>query len=148
MNKAFVREADSWEEYCPRCGGAGQPVPRQVMINQLRDPATLSLADNANICLTPTCDVVYFDQFERVVSASELTRSIYPKDPSAPICSCFGLTADDIEQDLIEGSPTRTRACVQRAQSGEARCEEVAPSGRSCIADVQGLYVRTKATRR
>ncbi|MFM7843003.1 MAG: hypothetical protein ACKOBW_10295 [Planctomycetota bacterium] len=148
MNKAFVREADSWEEYCPRCGGTGQPVSRAVMLNQLRDPASLLLADNANICLTPTCDVVYFDQFERTILTSALKRSIYPKDPSAPICSCFGLTADDVELDLTEGAPTRTRACVKRAQSSEARCEETAPSGRSCLADVQGLYLRTKAARR
>lgn len=148
MNKAFVREADSWEEFCPRCGAAGQAVARPVIIAQMRDATDLQLADNANICLTPNCNVVYFDQFERVVLVDALIRSIYPKDPSAPLCPCFGLTADDIEQDLADGAPTRTRACLQRAQSAEARCEELAPSGRSCVADVQRFYMRAKSNRR
>ncbi len=35
---------------------------------------------------SPKCRVVYFDGLERVVMASDTTRPVYPKDPTAPIC--------------------------------------------------------------
>ena len=117
MNKAFVRESDVTDEMCPRCGAAGIPVQRNTLRTHVVETAWLSLADPANFCPTPTCDVAYFDGFQRAVGTSELRHPVYPKDPQAPLCACFGLTSDDIDQDLAEGGVARTRACVQRAQS-------------------------------
>ena len=144
MNKAFLREPDAVDERCPRCGAPGQAVPRALVAAQVRQPDELRIADVANFCATPTCPVVYFDGFERIVTVDALARPIYPKDPNAPICACFGLTRDDIELDLAEGVVTRTKACVLRAQSPEAQCAERAPNGRSCVAEVQRLYRRLK----
>jgi hypothetical protein len=67
---------------------------------------------------------------------------VYPKDPTAPICACFGLTRDDIEADVREGAPTRTKAVLQKAKSPEARCMHTAANGRSCVAYVQKYYLQ------
>lgn len=145
MNKAFVREPDQGEEYCPRCGAAGQPVNRSTIAAQVVDATQISVAEVANFCPTPTCDVAYFDMFERVITVDALRRGVYPKDPDAPICACFGLTTADIDQDLADGVVTRTKACLLKAQSPESRCHETAANGRSCVAEVQRYFVQRKS---
>ena len=55
----------------------------------------------------------------------DLNKPVYPKNPDAPICACFGLTRQDIEQDVSEGVVTRedevSRRCGSRYErvSGE-----------------------------
>ncbi|MFO0906155.1 MAG: hypothetical protein U0939_24320 [Pirellulales bacterium] len=147
MNKAFLREPDSTDEFCPRCGAAGVVVQRSTVLRFVRDPATCAIAEVANFCATPSCDVVYFDLFERTVTTSDVRTPIYPKDLAAPLCSCFGLTADDVDRDLAEGVVTRTKACLLAAQSPEARCSECSPSGRSCVAEVQRYFLQRKNAR-
>lgn len=144
MNKAFVREPDSAEERCPECGAIGQPVQRRTVEIHVRPGSAERIATVANFCPTATCSVVYFDFFERTLLQSDLRSPIYPKDPQAPICACFGLTIADIDQDLAEGTNQRTKACVLRAQSAEARCEEHAPNGRSCVAAVQSYFLQRR----
>ena len=53
----------------------------------------------------------------------------------------------DIEQDLAEGGVARTRECVRRAQSPEARCTVTNPAGQSCVAEVQRYYMRRRDER-
>jgi NAD(P)H-nitrite reductase large subunit len=89
--------------------------------------------------------VAYFDSFERVVLAADLKRPVYPKDPNAPICACFGLTRAEIEQDVREGAVTRTKAVLARAKCPEARCTQMAANGRPCVAFVQKYYMRCRA---
>jgi hypothetical protein len=88
--------------------------------------------------------VAYFDSFERFVLATALSRPVYPKDPAAPICACFGLTRQDIEQDVDEGVVTRTKAVVEKANSPAARCSQMAANGRPCVAYVQKYYVECR----
>jgi hypothetical protein len=88
--------------------------------------------------------VAYFDGLERVVMASDLARPIYPKDPTAPICACFGLTQADIEQDIAEGVVTRTKAVLEKAKSSDARCPQMAANGEPCIAYVQKYYMECR----
>jgi hypothetical protein len=147
MNKAFIREPEQGVERCPRCGSPGLPV-QQVTLAALLTPAQLGeLAQTASFCPYPPCEIAYFDMFERVVLAAALERSVYPKDPRAAICPCFGLTTADIEQDIDEGVVTRTRAAVAQAKSPAARCQQQHPAGHSCVADVQRYYMQRKAAR-
>jgi hypothetical protein len=142
MNKAFVREAeDSGKRYCPRCRALGEPVGRATLEAFLRDESLGTIAETAYFCPTPNCDVAYFDDFERAASTDALLRPVYPKDRDAPVCGCFGLTEEDVEADLAEGAPTRVRANLAKANSGEARCETAAADGRSCTAAVQKYYL-------
>jgi hypothetical protein len=111
----------------------------------VREPAAVAIAETANFCPSPHCDVVYFDMFERTISVTAMRAPVYPKDPEAPICACFGLTADDIDRDLSEGVATRTKACLLRARTAEARCGELSPTGHSCVAEVQRYFLRRKS---
>jgi hypothetical protein len=144
MNKAFVREPDQIADYCPRCGSRGEPVGRETVQSHLPEGKAAVVADPANFCPSPRCDVAYFDAFERVILTRDLSKPVYPKDPDAPICACFGLTRRDIEQDIREGVVTRVRAILERAKSPEARCARLAANGQSCVAYVQKYYMQCR----
>src|SRR5688572_11046500 len=122
MNKAFIREPDATDVLCPRCGAAGIEVPRAT-IGQHVPPAALSkLAATAFFCQTPTCSVAYFDALEAQVGEDQLRAPVYPKDSAAPLCPCFGLTREDVEADVAEGTPRRIRELLAKSKSPEARC--------------------------
>lgn len=144
MNKAFVREPDHDADYCPRCGSKGQQVSRETVQHYLPVEKTPMVADPANFCPSPQCEVVYFDAFERVILTGDLNRPVYPKDPDAPMCACFGLTRHDIEMDIAEGVVTRVRAILEKAKSAEARCAQTAANGQSCVAYVQKYYMQRR----
>jgi len=147
MNKAFVREPDADDEYCPRCGAKGMNVVEETLQAFLGQETRRQLGQTACFCPTPGCEVAYFDRLEQVVLASALAAPVYPKDPAAPICPCFGVTCDEIDQDVAEGVVTRTRAAVERAKSPEASCVTRSPSGRSCQAAVQSYYMKRRGSR-
>jgi hypothetical protein len=124
MNKAFVREPDqTGPAKCPRCGSLGTTVGAQTLDAWLSPGARRMLP---------------------VITVDEVDRPVYPKDPSAPMCGCFGFTLDDIEADLAEGGVTRTKALVARAKTSEAQCATQSPDGRSCVGEVQRCYMRMK----
>jgi hypothetical protein len=144
VNKAFVREPDQTADYCPRCGAKGESVEAKALAAYLTEEQRGRLANPADFCPSPQCPVAYFDAFERIVLAVDLRKPAYPKDPTAPICACFGLTGADIEQDAREGVVTRTRAMLEKAKSTEARCSETAANGRSCAAYIQKYYMQLR----
>jgi hypothetical protein len=142
MNKAFVRDPDGTDILCPLCGAAGQSVPETALAAYIAAEVRQRLGNTVYFCETPTCEAVYFDVVEDYAKVSELLQPCYPKDPDAPICACFGLTSDDIEQDLAEGAPRRVREIVARSKTSAAQCGQKAASGRSCVAEVQKYYLR------
>jgi hypothetical protein len=144
MNKAFTREPDTIDSRCPRCGSPGSPVYRETLEAHLAPETLANFTDSAFFCPFARCPVVYFDLFDRVVEDSLVKTPVYPKNDSAPLCACFGLTRDDVEQDLCEGGVARTRACVEKAKSTAARCAIASPSGQSCIAEVQRYYMKRR----
>ena len=54
----------------------------------------------------------------------------------------FGLTRDDIAQDVREGVTTRIKAVLEKARSPAARCRQMAANGQPCIAYVQKCYMQ------
>jgi hypothetical protein len=120
------------------------PVTRETLQSFLPTGALTAVAESAYFCPYPTCDVVYFDVFDRVVRADAIEKHVYPKDPNAPICGCFGLTLDDIEQDIREGVVTRCKELIAKANSPEARCSIMSPSGQSCVPEVQRQYMKRR----
>lgn len=144
MNKAFIREPDEIASRCPKCQSIGQPVGPQTLNAQLPAAVRQKLAESASFCPDERCDVVYFDDFSGVVTREVFDHPISIKDLAAPLCSCFGLTRDEIEDDVAEGGVARTKAAVLKAQSGDARCTTLAPNGRSCVADIQSYFFKCK----
>ena len=145
MNKAFVREPDQVADFCPRCGTKGEPVGCETLHHHLPKEKRGQVSEPSNFCPSPRCEVVYFDAFERVVLAADLSHPVYPKDPTAPVCACFGLTREDIEKDVRAGSLTRVKAVLEKARSPEARCRQLAANGQSCVAYVQKYYMQCRA---
>jgi hypothetical protein len=145
MNKAFVREPDADEYLCPRCGAVGDTVPESAVSHFVSAEIRKQLADTAYFCATASCPVAYFDAMEGTVTADQLRQPIHPKDPSAPLCGCFGLSLDDVDADIAEGTPRRIRQLLEKSKSAEARCAEAAPSGRCCLPEVQRLYFKRKS---
>jgi hypothetical protein len=145
MNKAFVREPDETAELpCPACGSLGIAVQRETWQAHVKPEATGGLSESAFFCAFPRCDVVYFDMFERRVTTGDVLHGIYPKDPDAPICACFGLTAADVQADVDEGGVRRVRELLAKAESPAAHCRTAAPSGRTCVGEVQRYYMKLK----
>ena len=146
MNKAFVRESDSTDVLCPRCGAAGIEVPRATIERHVRPDALRTLAATAFFCQTPTCPVAYFDALEAQAGHDQLLAPVYPKDPAAPLCPCFGLAREDVEADVAEGTPRRIRELLAHSKSPQARCETASPTGRSCLPDVQRYYFKLRGS--
>lgn len=141
MNKAFVKESEDHGDHCPACGSAGKTVFSPTLDAHLPEESRGLFSDSAFYCPHPTCEVAYFDRFERTVAADSLVHPVYPKDPDAPICPCFGLTCADIEADVRDETVTRIREHLKRAESEEARCTTMSASGQSCVAAVQKYFM-------
>lgn len=144
MNKAFLREPDATEVLCPRCQAAGEGVPWGTVQHHVPPEKQTVLSASSYFCPTPTCPVAYFDAFESLVVATDLVRPVYPKDQQAPLCPCFGLTIEDVQLDVDEGTPRRIRELLAKSKSPEARCGETSPTGRSCLPLVQKLYFKLR----
>jgi hypothetical protein len=145
MNKAFVREPDdTGQRHCPRCQSLSVTLRRETYLEHLQPEAAERLADVAYFCPFPSCDVVYFDDYERLALVSELKHPVYPKDLDAPMCACFGLTRDDIEDEVRAGSVQRIREVVLKAKTPEAHCHTASPSGQPCVGEVQRYYMKLR----
>jgi hypothetical protein len=144
MNKAFLREPDATDVFCPRCQAAGESVPWGTVQHHVPAEKQGLLSASSYFCPTPTCLVAYFDAFESQVMAADLVSQVYPKDPQAPLCPCFGLTIQDVQLDVDEGTPRRIRELLARSKSADARCSESTPTGRCCMPLVQKVYFRLR----
>jgi hypothetical protein len=145
MNKAFVREPDdTGQRHCPACGSLSVGVAAETWRAHVVEAAEHAVADMAFFCPFAKCEVVYFDDFERQVRVAALRHGVWPKDSQAPLCGCFGLTAEDIDADIREGVVTRTRALVEKAKGPEARCQILSASGQCCVGEVQRYYMKQR----
>lgn len=145
MNKAFTKEQEADQGHCPQCGSLGTPVRPETLAAHLTEEQRQQLSEPAYFCGFPKCDAVYFDAFERTIGQAALKSPVYPKDPAGPICSCFGLTVEDVEEDVREGVVTRVKGLLEKAKSPQAQCATRAPSGQCCAPEVQRYYMKVRA---
>jgi hypothetical protein len=146
MNKAYCKEPDSsLPPRCPACGGDGVQVAAETLAAHVAAGVVETLSEPAYFCGGDTCPVAYFDLLERTVPTTVAHGLFWPKDPSGPLCACHGLTPDDVDRDLAEGTPTRVREVVRRATAPDAACATRSADGRPCVARVQRYYVRRRA---
>jgi hypothetical protein len=145
MNKAFVREPEAdGRAYCPQCGTLGLPVGAGPLDKYVRPQSRAKMRDAAWFCNFPRCEVAYFNEFEEIVLAEELTQPVYPKNFDAPLCACFGLSYADVETDVRDGTPKRVRELLAKSKSPAANCANLAADGRCCMAAVQELYMKLR----
>jgi hypothetical protein len=146
MNKAFVREPETTEVLCPACGAIGEAALRAAFDAHVPVEVRRPLAASVYFCPTPTCEVAYFDAFEATVLTPALNASVWPKDPDAPLCPCFGMTLDDVKADAADSVPRRIRELLAKSKTPAARCEERSPTGRCCIPEVQRWYFKLRGS--
>ena len=140
MNKAFVRELDAPEPRCPGCGTLGQAVGRATLEAHLPPDLLALLAGSAWYCANPTCSVAYYDSAGQTAGVEQARGRAYPKDPAGPVCSCFGVTAEQIASAARARRAALIHDLIAKAQSREADCATLAPSGCCCIPQVQRLF--------
>jgi hypothetical protein len=144
MNKAFVREPDGDDVLCPRCQSLGETVLPSAYAATTTAEQRKPLADRVFFCPAASCPVAYFDAMESSIAATDLPRPVYPKDQSAPLCGCFGLTLEDIEDDIADGVPRRIRELLAKSKSPAAHCSDASPPGRCCMPEVQRVYFKLR----
>lgn len=143
MNKAFVREPEpDGRAYCPGCGSLGVAVDSVTLDHHVDAESRAAIGEIGWFCNFSRCEVAYFDLFERVIRVNQLRHPVYPKDPRAAICPCFGFTAEDVEAAVQHRSPASIRELLAKSKTKEARCGILAPDGQCCMQEVQRLYIR------
>ena len=146
MNKAFCKEPDAAEPArCPDCGHEGLPVAVETVRRHAESGRVESLGEPVYFCPTETCGIAYFDLLERSIAAVAAHDLFWPKDPAGPLCSCHGLSLDDVDADIAEGVPTRLREVVRKAGEPGATCAVRAADGRPCVARLQKYFLRRRA---
>jgi hypothetical protein len=146
LNKAFVREPDADSRVpCPRCGAAGISVGNGPLQTYVPDESRAQLIDSALYCSNTSCDVAYFNMFEQFVRVEDLTGEVYPYNPDAPICPCFGFTLDDVIADVDCPQPLRIRELLAKSKSPDARCAKLAIDGQCCMKEIQRVYMKLRS---
>jgi len=145
MSRAFVRDPETPGPTCPSppgCGGTGVPVSSVTLRARLRPEAAARFAGEAYFCPDPACDVAYFDGRLAWVARSELLDPAYPKQTGAPLCACFGVSREAIEDLGRRADKAAMRAFLERAASPEARCATRAADGHSCATEARRVFLR------
>ena len=145
MSRAFVKEAETPGPTCPSppgCGGAGVPVSHATLAARLRPAAAARFVADGFFCPDPLCEVAYFDSRGEVATRGELREPVYPKNPGAPLCACFGVESGTIEDFARRGDKAAMRAFLERTASPAARCELTAADGRSCATEARRIFLR------
>jgi len=109
---------------------------------QVPADAARRLSSPVYYCASAACPVGYFDAWGASVAAAELKTAAYPKDPGAPICACLGVSAAAVRDEAGRGQRDLVRRIVAAAQSPEARCLKLSPTGRSCEEEVRRLFLQ------
>jgi hypothetical protein len=145
MSRAFVKEAETTGPVCPSppgCGGEGVPVSQATLQSRLHPQAAARFAGETFFCPDPLCEVAYFDAGGERALRSEMLSPGYPKSPGAPLCACFGVTSEAIEDFGRRGDKAAMRVFLERTASPEARCERQAADGRSCATEARRVFLR------
>lgn len=142
MNKAFLREPEQGDPPCPACGSRGVPVGGATLEAQAGAGARARVGDTAWYCSAAACATAYYNAWGASVEAA---RPAWPKDPSAPVCACFGVTAAEVEEEARAGRKEHVREWIARAEGPDARCATAAADGRCCAPELRRIFLAAKS---
>lgn len=135
-----MKEAEQAEPRCPACGALGDEVGPATLNAHLPADARSTVGEKAYYCVNSDCPVAYFNAWGASVPRERMTGTAYPKDPQAPLCPCFGISADDVIADARDGRKDRVRDLVEKSKGPDARCAEKCPDGLPCVPRVLRLF--------
>jgi hypothetical protein len=145
MSRAFVKEAETPGPSCPTprgCGGPGVPVSQATLQARLLPAPAARFTGETFFCPDPACEVAYFDARGELATRDEMRAPVTPKSPSAPLCACFGIARETIEDFGRRGDKAAMKAFLERTASAAARCELTTADGRSCATEARRVFLR------
>jgi hypothetical protein len=145
MSRAFVKESETPEPRCPTpqgCGTLGVAVSAATLAANLTQGPIPSFHGEVFYCSNPDCEVAYFDAYGSRAMRDQLRVATWPKDPDGPVCACFGVKADAIEDWAASGDKSELKALLARIERGEGRCATLAPDGKCCATEVRRVFLR------
>jgi hypothetical protein len=120
----------------------GTPVTRKTLLAHLSEESAKNFSESSYYCPNPNCGIAYFDLWGLTAPSASVSRSCYPKNPAAPICSCFKVTADKIRREAEAGRKEFVRDLIAKAESPGAQCETISPSGSSCAVEIRKIFLK------
>lgn len=133
---ARVQAPSKIDMNCPTCGSEGRTV-NNITIKSLvlrRESERVGDGDY-NICLSPTCDTVYYGPSGETFSKGDLETHVAFKAPEGPntICYCHNLTEGDVISTMQEHPELLDFVEVSRfLKMSECSCERHHPFGGNC----------------
>ena len=128
-----MKEGEAPEPRCPSCGSPGEAVGPATLEAQLSPEDRKALGDRAYYCAHPSCAAGYYSAWDAVIPLARLRSRAWPKDPSAPLCPCFGLRDADLIEDARSGRKNRVLEIREESDAPDPRCPRTAPDGRCCM---------------
>ena len=145
MSRAFVKEAETPGPSCPSppgCGGVGVPVSHATLQARLSPAAAARFTGETFFCPDPACEVAYFDARGELATRADMLVPAWPKSPTAPLCACFSVAREAIEDLARRGDKSAMRAFLERTASPAARCELTSADGHSCATEARRVFLR------
>jgi hypothetical protein len=86
---------------CPICDTPGKSVKPETIRNILKEDRLPDALNDYALCLSQSCDVVYFGP--HIFRKDDLKVKVWFKetDPSRPICYCTGISERDILDHIL-----------------------------------------------
>ncbi|AEF93794.1 BFD domain protein (2Fe-2S)-binding domain protein [Desulfotomaculum nigrificans CO-1-SRB] len=110
---------------CPVCGAPGKPVKPATIKNIVKESHQPGSPEGFHLCLSETCEVVYFGP--EILKKDALKEKVWFKetDPEVPVCYCKGVSAKDIMDHLTVMGCCHNLQDIQRHTG--------ANTGRECL---------------
>lgn len=122
---------------CPVNGQEYKKVSLKTLLQHVRYPANQHInMQGYYFCSSPDCDVVYFGGDGLLFSKDDIREVVGQKSKQAErtLCYCFGITQQDVEQEIYEyGYSPSYRFVVEQTKQSNCSCESQNPSGRCCL---------------
>lgn len=126
--------------HCPQCDARGRTITPVTLEAQVVPARLDRLAEHEGwrVCLSVSCEVVYFRDDEVVVLGE--TRGVpfnKSEDPVRLVCFCFGHTVAAVEAEVAASGTSVIGASIKaECKAGHDDCERKNPQGRCCLGNV------------
>jgi hypothetical protein len=125
---------------CPVCGNRSRQVGAITVRSLVRRLPFGMPSAQYYFCLARTCRVVYFSPTSGAPTFREddlLVRLGQKDEQSGLVCYCFGLTRNDITEEVQQtGKSIVTERVKAEIRAGHCACELKNPSGKCCLGDL------------
>jgi hypothetical protein len=126
------------KDTCPVCEQRGKSVPLITLKALLKASVleTIQPESSYSFCLTPSCDVVYFNG-SQIFENSALKVSVFQKDNAldVSVCYCFNWTRERLIQ-AINTNQHPVDYIKEQVQANRCGCEVNNPQGSCCLGNV------------